>query len=118
VEVVDLDITGAGVGIEIRGGAPLLVGNAIHDGLAEGVLVSGGATPWISHNSIQRNKGAGLAVRPGSKPSMVENVFEKNTVDLPPDVSNKRDFVLDAPKPRPRDETPRLREEVPQGKKK
>jgi PPM family protein phosphatase len=125
VEVVDLDITGAGVGIEIRGGAPLLVGNAIHDGLAEGVLVSGNATPWISHNSIQRNKGAGLAARPGSKPSLVENVFEKNTVDLPPDVSHKRDFLLDAPKarareetPRPRDETPRLREETLQGKKK
>jgi PPM family protein phosphatase len=117
VEVVDLDISGAGTGILIRGGAPLLVGNAIHDCLAEGVLILSDAAPWISHNSIQRNKGAGLSARPGSKPSMAENVFEKNTVDLPPDVSDKRDFILDAPKPRPRQETPHLREEAPQGKK-
>ncbi|MGO9258775.1 MAG: protein phosphatase 2C domain-containing protein [Bryobacteraceae bacterium] len=118
VEVADLDISGAGVGVEIRGGAPSLVGNAIHDCLAEGVLVSGEAAPWISHNSFQRNKGAGLVARPGSKPSLVGNVFEKNTVDLPPDVSNKRDFLIDAPKARVREEVPRLRDEAPQGKKK
>jgi PPM family protein phosphatase len=98
VEVEDLDITGAAVGIQIRGGAPSLIGNAIHDGLAEGVIVEGNATPWISHNSIQRNKGAGLLARPGSKPSLVDNVFEKNTVDLPADAPKNRDFLIDVPK--------------------
>ncbi len=125
VEVEDLDIGGAGVGIEIRGGAPRLVGNAVHDCSAEGILVGAGSAPWISHNSLQRNKTAGLAARPGSKPVLVGNVFEKNTVDLPPDVQGKRDFLIDIPKPRPaaapaahpHEEAPRLKTETPQVKK-
>ena len=100
VEVEDLDISGAGVGIQIRGGAPQLVGNAVHDCLAEGVIVEGGAAPWISHNSFQRNKGAGLAARPGTRPSLIDNVFEKNAIDLPPDAPKERDFLIDVPKPR------------------
>ena len=124
VEVFDLDISGAGVGIEIRGGAPQLVGNSVHDCLAEGILVTNQASPWLSHNSLSRNKTAGLAVRAGSRPSLVDNVFEKNILDLPPDVQSKRDFLIDvphartaaAPATRPREEVPRLGE--PQGKKK
>jgi PPM family protein phosphatase len=119
VEIDDLDISGAGVGIEIQGGAPRVVANSVHDCAAEGILISGDATPWISHNSLQHNKGPGLAARTGSKPSLVNNVFEKNTVDLPPDVSNKRDFLIDIPKARPAAvPNARPREEIPQVKKK
>ena len=49
-------VSGAGTGIEIRGsGNVSLAGNAIHDCLREGVLIVGASTPWISHNSFQRN---------------------------------------------------------------
>ena len=34
----------------------------------EGVLIFGPSTPWLSHNPIQRNKGAGLAARDGATP--------------------------------------------------
>ena len=125
VEIDDLDISGAAIGIEIQGNSPSLVGNSIHDCSAEGIVVAGDATPWISHNALQHNKGAGLAARPGSHPILAGNVFEKNAVNLPPDVQDKRDFLIDVPKPRLaptsvhlRDEAPRPREEAPQGKKK
>ena len=100
VDMEDMDISGAGIGVEIRGGAPKLVGNAIHDCLAEGVIVADGAAPWISHNSFQRNKGAGLAARQGTKALLVDNVFEKNAIDLPPDAPKDRDFLIDVPKSR------------------
>jgi serine/threonine protein phosphatase PrpC len=123
VEVEDLDIGGAAVGIEIRGGAPRVVGNSVHDCSAEGILIGAGSTPWISHNALQRNKTAGLAALAGAKPILAENVFEKNILVLPADVSSKRDFLIDIPKPRPsgaaptrpHDETPRLT--TPQVKK-
>ena len=42
VEIDDMEIKGAGVGIEIRGAAsPLLRANAIHDCTGEGVLILG-----------------------------------------------------------------------------
>ncbi len=124
--VQDLNISGAAVGVEIHGGAPLLVGNSVHDCSAEGILVSDDATPWISHNALQRNKGAGLAARPGSRPFLIDNVFEKNTLDLPPNAPPHKDFLIDvprarpaaAPPARPREEIPHLREEPPQVKKK
>jgi PPM family protein phosphatase len=118
VEVEDLVISGAGVGIEVRGGAPRLVGNSIYDCSAQGILVSGDANPWISHNSLQRNKVAGLAVKPGSKPILVDNVFEKNVVDLPPDVPVSRDFLIDVPRPRTAPLPTRPHESVPEAKKK
>jgi parallel beta-helix repeat protein len=100
VEVDDNEISGAGIGIEIRGSAgPVLRGNAIRDCTAEGVLIMGPSVPWISHNTIQRNKGAGLAARGGAKPLLVGNVFEKNVLELPPemmDTVRERNFVLDA----------------------
>jgi hypothetical protein len=104
VEVDGVDVSGAGTGIEIRGGGNVsLTGNAIHDCLREGVLIVGASTPWISHNSFQRNIVSGLAAREGARPSLVGNVFEKNTLDLPPevpmDVVKTRNFLLDA-KPR------------------
>ena len=106
VEVQNIEVAGAAVGIRIDGAAPVLLGNAIHDCTAEGVLITGSATPWILHNSIQRNKGAGLAARENSRPALVGNVFEKNKVELPPDIPmdgvKERNFFLDATPPRSR----------------
>ena len=102
VEVDDVDIAGAGIGIEIRGSAsPVLRANAIHDCTAEGVLILGAAAPWISRNEIRRNKGAGVAAREGARPALVGNVFEKNALELPAETDmravRERNFFLDAP---------------------
>jgi parallel beta-helix repeat protein len=87
VEVDDVEVAGAEVGIEIRGSAnPVLRGNSIHDCAREGVLILGASAAWLSHNTIQRNKGAGLAARAGARPSLVGNLFEKNAVELPPEI--------------------------------
>ena len=108
IALTDSDVTvdgnqvaGTGVGIEIRGNAsPVLSGNDIHDCTAEGVLIVGPSAPWVWHNSIQRNKGMGLAAREGARPALAGNVFEKNGVDLPPEISmddvRQRNFFLDA----------------------
>ena len=104
VEVDDVEVSGAGTGIEIRGGGNVsLIGNRVHDCLREGVMILGASTPWISHNSFQRNLVVGLAAREGARPSLVGNVFEKNTLELPPEVSmdvvKSKNFLLDG-KPR------------------
>ena len=100
VEIDDTEITGAGVGVEIRGAAsPSLVGNAIHDCLAEGVLISGSSTPWLSHNSILRNKGAGIAARDGARPALAGNVIEGNVLELLPgtdlETVRSKNFLLE-----------------------
>ncbi len=100
VEIDDVEVAGAGTGIEIRGsGNVVLLGSAIHDCLHEGVLIVGASTPWISHNSIQRNQGVGIAARDGARPSLVGNVFEKNPLELPPEISmdavKSKNFLLD-----------------------
>jgi len=100
VEVDDMEVDRAGIGVEIHGGAIALVGNAIHDCASEGVLILGGAGHWLSHNAIQRNKGAGIAARDGAKPALVGNIVEKNALELPGDDMNlvrERNFLLDAP---------------------
>lgn len=84
VEIQNMEVTGAVHGIEMHGGSPALIGNSVHDCTAEGILVTGAATPWIWHNSIRRNKGAGVAAREGARPALKDNVFEqKNPVELP-----------------------------------
>jgi serine/threonine protein phosphatase PrpC len=105
VEIDDVEIEGATVGIEIRGtGSPALVANGIHDCLAEGLLISGPSTPWVSHNAFQRNKGAGLAARDGARPVLIGNVFEKNGIELPPEIPfnivKEHNFLIDV-KPAP-----------------
>ncbi len=98
VEADDMEVDRAGVGMEIRGGSVMLVGNAIHDCSGEGVLILGG-TPWLSHNAIQRNKGAGIAARDGARASLIGNVIEKNSLELPAgtdmELVKGRNFLLD-----------------------
>ncbi|HUI56407.1 MAG TPA: protein phosphatase 2C domain-containing protein [Bryobacteraceae bacterium] len=87
VDVEDIEVDGARVGIEIRGGAsPALRANSIHDCDNEGMLILGPSEPWISHNDIRRNRGAGLAARGGARPILLDNVFEKNAVEVPPEM--------------------------------
>jgi hypothetical protein len=87
VELDDSEITGAGVGVEIRGAAsPWLRANSIHNCTAEGILISGASQPWISQNTIVANGRAGLAAHDGARPALVGNLFDKNPVELPPDM--------------------------------
>jgi serine/threonine protein phosphatase PrpC len=101
VEVDDVEVGGTGIGIEIRGTAsPMLRANSIHDCTAEGVLILGGSQAWISHNDIRRNKGAGLAARDGARPALLDNVFEKNVVEVPDElkaVVKEQNSLVDIP---------------------
>jgi serine/threonine protein phosphatase PrpC len=82
VEIDDVEVKGAGVGIEIHGSAsPVLRANAVRDSLAEGVLILGPSAPWLSHNLIQTNRGAGVAARDGAKPSLLANTFDRNVLE-------------------------------------
>jgi hypothetical protein len=85
VEVDDCEIAGAGTGIEIRGNArPILRANSVHDSLNSGILISGDATPWLSHNEIARNGRNPHEPRPGvlisgaARPVLIGNVFADN----------------------------------------
>lgn len=74
VEIDDVEVKGAGVGIEIHGAAsPRLRANSIRGCTAEGILILGPGAPWISHNLLQGNKGANIAARDGAKPVLLEN---------------------------------------------
>jgi len=101
VEVDDVEVEGAGIGIEIKGAAsPVLRANSIHDCVSEGVLILGDSQAWISHNDIRRNKGAGLAARDGARPALLGNVFEKNAVEVPDDLKTAvkdQNVLLDMP---------------------
>jgi serine/threonine protein phosphatase PrpC len=103
IQVAQTEVQGAGVGIEVRGASHVsLVGNAVHDCAAEGLLMSGPLEAWISHNTFQRNPG-GLAARDGAKPALESNVFEKNPIVLPPEIRmdtvRQYNFILDARTP-------------------
>ena len=78
-------------------------GNAIHDCIAEGLLIAGASSPFVSHNTFQRIKGPAIAARDGAKPEIVGNTFEKSTLDLPPDVSldalREHNFLIDMKPP-------------------
>jgi serine/threonine protein phosphatase PrpC len=90
VEIDDTEITGAEVGIVIRGGGrSTLRANSIHDCTSVGVLISGPSQPRLSHNAIARNSKAGLAAAQGARPSLTGNVFDHNKLDLPPDMDMK-----------------------------
>ncbi len=87
VEIDNVEVHGAGIGVQVRGGhAVSLSASVVEDCLGEGILITGDAEPWISHSIFRRNKGAGLAARDGAKPVLRDNIFEKNSVELPPEM--------------------------------
>jgi hypothetical protein len=86
VEIDDVEVKGAGIGIEIRGSAsPLLRANAIRESAGEGVLILGPSQPWLSHNVFQANKGPAIAAREGARPSLLGNTIDRATLDVPGD---------------------------------
>ena len=97
VEIDDVEVKGAGIGIEIRGAAsPVLRASAIRDSLAEGILILGASAPWLSHNLIQSNHGAGVAARDGAHPSLLGNVIDRNALEPPAtDAVKALNFFLD-----------------------
>ena len=100
VEIDDVEVKGAGIGIAIHGSAsPVLRGNSIRDCTAEGVLILGASSPWLSHNVIQGNKGAGIRAREGAKPALLENVIERNVLDIPGDPApvRQQNFITEPP---------------------
>jgi len=103
LEVDDIEVEGAAIGVEIRDSAgATLRASDIHDCSGEGALIVGAGAPWISHNAFRRNKGAGLAARGGARPALLGNVFEKNALELPPempmDAVRERNVVPDTGK--------------------
>src|ERR1019366_8225086 len=99
VGIDDVEVKGAGIGIEIRGStSPVLRANAIRDCLGEGVLILGPGAPWLSHNLIQANKGAGVAARDGAQPSLLANIFDRNVLEPPAtDTVKELNFFLPGP---------------------
>ena len=59
---------------EEQGASPAVRANSIRECAAEGILILGPATPWLSHNLIEKTKGEAIAARDGAKPALLENV--------------------------------------------
>jgi serine/threonine protein phosphatase PrpC len=85
IEIADSEIAGAVTGIEIRGDShPALRANSVHDSVKSGIVISGPAAPWLSHNEILRNGRAPRELRPGvlvsspAQPVFIGNVFSDN----------------------------------------
>ena len=83
VEVSDCEISGAAVGIEIRGAArPAIRANSIQESLQSAFLISGAAAPWISHNTIVRNgrrsRKAAVVIEDPARPVLIGNTFAEN----------------------------------------
>jgi hypothetical protein len=105
VQIEDMEIAGAAVGVDVRGASTVsLVGNSIHDCTGEGILITGTSIAWVSHNAIARNKGAGVAARGGVRPTLVGNVLDRNDVELPAsdlEAVHARNYFLDLHPPVP-----------------
>ncbi|HZP92279.1 MAG TPA: right-handed parallel beta-helix repeat-containing protein, partial [Burkholderiales bacterium] len=80
IEVSDCGIEGTAVGIEIRGGHPVLRANTIQDSTQNAITISGDATPWISHNAFLRNGRKGrkpaVAATDPARPTLLGNTFD------------------------------------------
>jgi hypothetical protein len=101
VEIDDVEVSGAETGVVIRGGGTsTLRGSLIRDCVV-GVLATGPVQPWLSHNAIVKNRKAGLVAAEGARPALSGNVFDRNKVELPPDVDMKpvreHNFFVGAP---------------------
>jgi hypothetical protein len=106
VEIDDVEVEGANVGIEVRGSSRLLMrASDMRDSLAEGLLASGPASLWLSHDSFLHNRGANLAARDVAQLSLTGNVFDKSTLELPRDLKldtvREQNFLLDSKPSRP-----------------
>jgi serine/threonine protein phosphatase PrpC len=88
VEIDDSEVAGAETGVTIRGGKVSLRGNSIHH-CEVGVSVAGPVQPWIAHNTISRNKKAGLSATEGARPALSGNVFDRNKLELPAEMDIK-----------------------------
>jgi PPM family protein phosphatase len=88
VEIDDSEVAGAEVGVTIRGGKVSLRGSSIRD-CTVGVAVAGPVEPWIAHNSIARNRKAGLSATEGARPALSGNVFDRNKLELPAEMDIK-----------------------------
>ena len=99
VEIDDVEVKGAGIGVEMRGGSPVLRSSAIRDCTAEGVLVVGVSQPWLAHNLFQGNKGPAVAAREGAKPSLLGNTIDHGKLDIPGEMEDikRQNWLLDAP---------------------
>jgi hypothetical protein len=121
VEVSDCEVSGAAVGIEIRGAArPVIRANSIQDSLQNALVISAPAAPWISHNTIVRNgrksKKPAVVIADPARPVLVGNTFAENggqPVSAPPGFDSatvtKFNFFLNSPPP------PRTRSSVGTG---
>jgi hypothetical protein len=86
VEIDDVEVRGAGIGIQIRGDAsPTVRASAIRDCTTEGILVIGPSQPWLSHNLFQGNKGPAVAAREGARPALLGNMFDRAALEIPGD---------------------------------
>lgn len=106
IELDDLDIQGASIGVEIRGGHDTLHASRIADCLERGLVITSGAAPWITHNSFESTRGASLVVDESSHPVFVENVFGKGAIEIPPELApifKQRNIFLQ-PQPQPQKE--------------
>jgi PPM family protein phosphatase len=85
IELEDCEISGANIGVEIRGaGRSVLRANSVYDSAASGILISGESTPWLSHNDIVRNgrnarePHPGILVSGAARQVLVGNIISEN----------------------------------------
>jgi serine/threonine protein phosphatase PrpC len=90
VEISDCEIVGASVGIEIRGGRPILRANSIQESIQSAITISADAAPWISHNVFVRNgrksRNPAVVASEPAHPVLVGNTFDDSAaraVSLP-----------------------------------
>src|SRR5262249_49242082 len=84
MEIDGVEIRGARIGIELRGGKPQVTATPTTECAAEGILIPADARPWIAHNIFRANKGKDLVARDESRPILSDNYFDKIAIDLPP----------------------------------
>jgi PPM family protein phosphatase len=109
IEIVDTQISGAAVGIEIRGSSrPVLRANSV-ESLRAGIVISGESAPWISHNRIQAaSPHPDLLVSRPARPFLIGNHFSKpraSAIVMAPDTELdsmlKLNFFSQGGRPRP-----------------
>ena len=87
VEIDDIEMSGAEIGIVIRGGGrPALRGNAIRDCTGVGCADQrAGAAVAVAQRDRAGTRRRGSRRAEGARPALSGNVFDRNKVELPPD---------------------------------